>query len=278
MKRSHSAVLRTLGVAHILVAIVLLPANLFLGFLTIPIVLPAQIWLFSLGIRLWRPDARIQATLRLTHLVLAPFAIFLLVYGVYALRAATRSAADGGGLLGSFGLVPITLGACSGLLALWSLYVANYTRLEIPEGAGRVADLDPHSAQSGIAGSGIAQTKNLTRYVDGFVAAVPDENKDLYISHARAAAIVFKEHGALNVVECWGDNVPDGEVTSFPMAVKCRADETLVFSWITWPSKEARNAGMKKVMADPRLSPENSTLFFAGQRMIYGGFKVIVDE
>ena len=278
MKMSHSTLLRALGVAHVVVAIMLLPANLFLGFLTIMIVLPAQIWLFSLGIRLWRPDARIQAALRITHLVLAPFAILLIVYGVYAVRAATHSAAAGGGLLGTFGLIPITLGACSGLLALWSLYVANYTRLDIPEGPSRSPDLGRHSAQRGDASNGIARRRNLSAYVDVFVAAVAAENKDLYITHARAAAVIFKEHGALNVIECWGDDVPDEDVTSFPQAVKCRADETLVFSWITWPSKEARNAGMKKVMADPVLSPESNPLPFAGQRIIFGGFKMIVEE
>lgn len=66
-------------------------------------------------------------------------------------------------------------------------------------------------------------------YVDGFVVAVPSANKDVYKKHAEAAAAVFKEYGALNSVECWGDDVPEGEVTSFPMAVKCKNDETVVF-------------------------------------------------
>lgn len=73
-------------------------------------------------------------------------------------------------------------------------------------------------------------------YVDGFVAAAPTANREEYRKHAEAAA-VFKEHGALKLVECWGDDVPDGEITSFPMAVKCKADETVVFAWITWPSR-----------------------------------------
>ena len=115
-------------------------------------------------------------------------------------------------------------------------------------------------------------------YVDGFVAAVPSENKAIYKKHAKASAIAFKEHGALKLVECWGDDVPDGEVTSFPMAVKCQPNETVVFSWITWPSKEARNEGMKKVMADPRLNPDSNPMPFDGRRMIYGGFEMIVDE
>lgn len=273
-----STLLRALGVAHVLVAIMLLPANLFLGFLTIVIVLPAQIWLFCLGVWLWQPDARIQTALRITHLVLGPFALLLIVYGVYAVLAATHSAAAGGGLLGSFGLIPITLGVCSGLLSLWSLYVANNTWLAIPEGPGRTPDPGRHSMQRGETSNGIGRRKNPAAYVEAFVTAVRDENKDSYITHARAAAVIFKEHGALNVVECWGDDISDQDVSTFPMAVKCRTEETLVLSWIIWPSKEARNTGMKKVIADPRLSPENNPLSFAGQRMIYGGFKMIVEE
>ena len=115
-------------------------------------------------------------------------------------------------------------------------------------------------------------------YIDGFVAAVPDVNKAAYKKHAQAAAVVFKEYGALKLVECWGDDVPDGEVTSFPMAVKCQANETVVFSWISWPSKEARNEGMKKAMEDPRLNPDTNPMPFDGRRMIYGGFEIIVDE
>jgi uncharacterized protein YbaA (DUF1428 family) len=116
------------------------------------------------------------------------------------------------------------------------------------------------------------------RYVDGFVAAVPKENKDSYQAHAKAAAVVFKEYGATSLVECWGDEVPDGKITSFPMAVKCQPDETVVFSWITWPSKQVHDEGMKKVMVDPRLSPERNPMPFDGKRMIYGGFETIVDE
>jgi uncharacterized protein YbaA (DUF1428 family) len=114
-------------------------------------------------------------------------------------------------------------------------------------------------------------------YIDGFVAAVPTANRDAYRRHAEAAAVVFKEHGALRLVECWGDDVPDGKLTSFPMAVKKQADETVVFSWITWPSREVRDAGMQKVMADPRIKPEANPMPFDGKRLIYGGFNVIVD-
>ena len=114
-------------------------------------------------------------------------------------------------------------------------------------------------------------------YVDGFVAAVPTANREKYRTHAEKAAVVFKEHGALKVVECWGDDVPEGEVTSFAMAVKRTPDETVVFSWIVWPSRAVRDAAMKKVMADPRLKPDVNPMPFDGKRLIYGGFETIVE-
>jgi uncharacterized protein YbaA (DUF1428 family) len=112
-------------------------------------------------------------------------------------------------------------------------------------------------------------------YVDGFVAAVPTANRDAYLKHAEIAATVFKEQGALSVVECWGDDVPDGKVTSFPMAVQRKDDETVVFAWITWPSRSVRDEGMKNVMDDARL--RDIVMPFDGQRMIYGGFEVILN-
>jgi uncharacterized protein YbaA (DUF1428 family) len=115
-------------------------------------------------------------------------------------------------------------------------------------------------------------------YIDGFVAAVPNANREAYIKHAETAAAVFKEHGALQLIECWGDDVPQGELTSFPKAVQCGDDETVVFSWIVWPSKEVRNAGMHKVMSDPRVSDENNPMPMDGKRLIYGGFQMIVKE
>jgi uncharacterized protein YbaA (DUF1428 family) len=114
-------------------------------------------------------------------------------------------------------------------------------------------------------------------YIDGFVAAVPSANREAYRRHAQAAASVFKEHGAIKVVECWGDDVPEGKVTSFPMAVQRKADETVVFSWIVWPSKSVRDAGMAKVMADSRLQPDVNPMPFDGKRLIYGGFEVLVE-
>jgi uncharacterized protein YbaA (DUF1428 family) len=114
-------------------------------------------------------------------------------------------------------------------------------------------------------------------YIDGFVAAVPTANREAYRKYAEEAAAVFHEHGALKLVECWGDDVPEGKLTSFPLAVKCQPDETVVFSWIVWPSKEVRDAGIQKIMADPRLQPEVNPMPFDGQRMIFGGFEVLVD-
>ena len=114
-------------------------------------------------------------------------------------------------------------------------------------------------------------------YIDGFVAAVPTVNRDAYKKHAEAAALVFKEHGALEVVETWGDDVPEGKLTSFPMAVRKKEDETVVFSWIVWPSRQARDQGMKKVMADPRSQPDANPMPFDGKRLIFGGFEVLVE-
>jgi uncharacterized protein YbaA (DUF1428 family) len=115
-------------------------------------------------------------------------------------------------------------------------------------------------------------------YVDGFVAAVPTKNRDHFIKHAEEMASIFKENGALKIVECWGDSVPQGEVTSFPMAVKCKEDETVVFSWIVWPSRQVRDAAHQKIRSDPRIQPDNNPMPFDGKRMIIGGFQVVVDE
>ena len=111
-------------------------------------------------------------------------------------------------------------------------------------------------------------------YVDGFVAAVQTVNRDAYRAHAAVAAEVFKAHGAIAVVECWGDDVPEGKLTSFSLAVKRKEDETVVFSWITWPSRDARQTGMKKAMEDPRL--QGIDMPFDGSRLIFGGFEVLL--
>ena len=114
-------------------------------------------------------------------------------------------------------------------------------------------------------------------YVNGMVCAVPDDNRDKFMAHAEHAATVFKEYGALNVVDCWGDDVPEGETTSFPMAVKRQDGETVVFSWIVWPDKAAHDAAWEKIMADPRMAPDKNPMPFDGKRMIYGSFDVIAE-
>ena len=121
---------------------------------------------------------------------------------------------------------------------------------------------------------GMEEEPSMT-YVDAMIAAVPTANKAAYLEHAKVAAAAFKEHGALSLTECWGDDVPEGEVTSLHKAVLREADETVVFSWIAWPSKAARDAGWAKLMADPRMSPETNPMPFDGKRLIYGGFEVI---
>ena len=112
-------------------------------------------------------------------------------------------------------------------------------------------------------------------YVDGFVVPVVTASREAYRQLATLAATVFKEQGALRVVECWGDDVPEGKLTSFPLSVQRQPDETVVFSWIVWPSKAVRDAGMAKVMDDPRL--KDVPMPFDGKRLIYGGFEVMLD-
>ena len=115
-------------------------------------------------------------------------------------------------------------------------------------------------------------------YVDGFLAAVPENKKDAFLAHAKIAGEIFRECGALNVVECWADDVPDGKVTSMPMAVKAGPGEVVAFSWIVWPDKATRDAGFQKMMEDPRMSEEANPMPFDGKRMIFGGFSPILGE
>ena len=114
-------------------------------------------------------------------------------------------------------------------------------------------------------------------YIDGFVTPVPTQKKDEYIAHTRKACEVLKECGALKIVECWGDDVPEGKVTSFSMAVQRKDDETVVFSWMVWPSKEARDQGWQKIMKDPRMTDQANPMPFDGKRLIWGGFDMILE-
>ncbi|MDG2524905.1 DUF1428 domain-containing protein [Stenotrophomonas sp. HITSZ_GD] len=114
-------------------------------------------------------------------------------------------------------------------------------------------------------------------YIDGFVIAVPTANREKFLEHARQGDALFIELGALRVVECWGNDVPHGTQTDFFRAVQAREDETVVFSWIEWPDKATRDAGMQKMMDDPRMDPASNPMPFDGKRMIYGGFAPILD-
>jgi uncharacterized protein YbaA (DUF1428 family) len=117
-------------------------------------------------------------------------------------------------------------------------------------------------------------------YIDGFVLAVPTANKQKFIDHAMRANMVFMEHGATRIRECWGDDVKPGKHTDFPRAVQCGDDETVLFSWIEWPDKATRDGAMAKMegmMKDPRMDPETNPMPFDGKRMIFGGFVPVVE-
>lgn len=113
-------------------------------------------------------------------------------------------------------------------------------------------------------------------YIDGFIIPVPTGGKEAYREVAARAAPIFKEFGALRVVECWGDDLPNGETTDFKRAVKAEPGETVVFSWIVWPSKAVRDEGGAKVMADPRMQM-GPDMPFDGKRLVYGGFELLLD-
>jgi uncharacterized protein YbaA (DUF1428 family) len=119
----------------------------------------------------------------------------------------------------------------------------------------------------------------MARYVDGFVLPIPKRNVDAYRRIARKAGKVWREHGALEYRECVGEDVPKGEVTSFPLSVKVKRGETVVFSWIVFKSRAHRDRVNAKVMSDPRLADmmDPKAMPFDTERMIYGGFDVIVD-
>ncbi len=114
-------------------------------------------------------------------------------------------------------------------------------------------------------------------YVDGFVVAVPKARLDEYEELARKAGAVWMEHGATGYVECVGDDVPYGELTSFPRAVQATEDEVVVFSWVTYASREDRDRVMAKVMADDRLQGDMDKMPFDSKRMIFGGFRPFME-
>ena len=117
-------------------------------------------------------------------------------------------------------------------------------------------------------------------YIDGFVIAVPTANKQKFIEHANLGDSVFMDLGAVRILECWGDDVPDGKQTDFRRAVQATEDETVVFSWVEWPDKATRDAAMaqmeERMKTDDRMNPEKNPMPFDGKRMIYGGFAPVV--
>lgn len=122
-------------------------------------------------------------------------------------------------------------------------------------------------------------------YIDGFLIAVPTANKQKFIDHAKLGDSVFMDLGATRILECWGDDVPDGKVTDFRKAVQANDDETVVFSWIEWPDKPTRDAAFGKMKewmehpekADPRMDPSRNPMPFDGKRLVFGGFAPIVE-
>ena len=117
-------------------------------------------------------------------------------------------------------------------------------------------------------------------YIDGFVIAVPTANKQKFIAHANSGDNLFMELGATRILECWGDDVPDGKLTDFRRAVQATADETVVFSWIEWPDNATRDTAMSKMgdrmKSDDRFNPEKPPMPFDAKRMIYSGFSPVV--
>jgi uncharacterized protein YbaA (DUF1428 family) len=118
----------------------------------------------------------------------------------------------------------------------------------------------------------------MARYVDGFVLPVPKKNVEAYRRMARKAGKVWRDHGALEYIECVADDVQPGKVTSFPQSVKLKKGETVVFAYIVYKSRAHRDRVMKKVMSDPRLADmmNAKSMPFDGKRMFWGGFKTIV--
>ncbi|MEO0982908.1 MAG: DUF1428 domain-containing protein [Pseudomonadota bacterium] len=114
-------------------------------------------------------------------------------------------------------------------------------------------------------------------YITVAVYAVPTENKDAFIAHSKATTPLFKKHGALAAVDAWGDDVPDGETTSFPLAVKAEAGETVAYSHIIWPDKATHDANMEKVMKAMQAASAALPMPFDGKRMIFASFDTVVE-
>lgn len=118
-------------------------------------------------------------------------------------------------------------------------------------------------------------------YIDGFVIAVPTHERQRFIDHATSIDSIFLDMGATRILECWGDDVRDGQWTDFRRAVQATDEETVCFSWIEWPDKATRDAAMARMMSgdftDDRMNPEKNPMPFDGKRMIFGGFEPVVE-
>lgn len=118
-------------------------------------------------------------------------------------------------------------------------------------------------------------------YIDGFVMAVPTANREAFIAHAQSTDSIFLELGAVRCIECWGDDVPEGQWTDFRRAVQAKPDESIVFSWVEWPDRETRMKAQDRMqelaMTDERFDAEKHPVPFDGKRMIFGGFQAVID-
>ncbi len=137
------------------------------------------------------------------------------------------------------------------------------------------------AADAILAFSSSTQRGTAMSYIDGFVMAVPTANKEKFVEYAKRVDTIFTEFGATRVVECWADDLPDGEVTDFRKAVRATGDESVVFSWVEWPDKATHDAAMAKIMSDDfedeRTDQEKNPMPLDGKRMIFGGFVPIVE-
>jgi uncharacterized protein YbaA (DUF1428 family) len=115
-------------------------------------------------------------------------------------------------------------------------------------------------------------------YTDGFIVPVPAGKRDAYCEMAQKNAGLFRKYGAVRVVEAWGDDVPEGQVTDYRRATKAEAGESVVYAWIEWPSKAVRDEAWAKIMADPAMQPDHANMPFDGKRMFWGGFAPLIDS
>jgi uncharacterized protein YbaA (DUF1428 family) len=174
-------------------------------------------------------------------------------------------------------------GTCS-TATCWTTRTGGHDGLTVAGRGERVAatlgSASTFAAAERLRGSFVAGPSTTRRlpmpYIEGFVAAVPTANRDAYIKHATEGATYFKNLGATRVVECWGDDVPKGELTDFYRATQAKDGETVIFSWIEYPDKATRDAANKKMSADSETM--NMEMPFDASRMFFGGFEQVVSE